>query len=114
MSIIVKWIVIVLALLAIPYFVGGVTVTSFGVAVVAGAVLVFIDLIIKPIVKILTLPINIITLGLFSLVVNAIFFYFVGDIVSGFEVASFQAAFWGALIVSVVSWFAGKISHHND
>jgi len=113
MSIIVKWIVVVLALLAIPYFISSITVSTFGVAIVAGAVLVFIDLIIKPIVKILTLPINILTLGLFSLVVNAVFFYFVGDIVEGFEVSSFQAAFWGALIVSVVSWFAGKISKNE-
>jgi putative membrane protein len=84
-------------------------VDGIGVAVIVGAVLGFINLIVKPIISLLTLPITILTLGLFSLVVNAALFYFVGRVVEGFTIDSFVAAFWGALIISVINWFANKV-----
>ncbi len=109
MRALVHWLILTLAVLAVPYFIEGIEVNSIIVAVIVGACLAFINMVIKPIISILTLPINIITLGLFSLVVNAILFYLVSKVVSGFTIESFVSAFWGALVVSVINWFAGKV-----
>lgn len=109
MSIFFRWLILILAVIASAYFVDGITMVGFLPAVVAGAVLVFIHTIIKPIVKILTLPINLITLGLFSLVLNGLFFWFAAEVVNGFSVGGFMDAFWGAIIVSVLNWLADKV-----
>lgn len=112
--ILLRWFVITLAVFALPYFVAGIAVNSIVTAVIVGACLVFINLIVKPIVSLLTLPINIITLGLFSLVINAVFFWMVARIVTGFTVDSFRAAFIGALVIAVVSWIVGRIAKHDE
>ncbi len=109
MKILIHWLILSLAVLAVPYFVTGIHIGGIGVAIIVGAVLGFINLVIKPVISLLTLPLNVITLGLFSLIVNAILFYFVGRVVEGFSIDSFTAAFWGALIVSVINWFANKV-----
>ena len=95
------------------YIVPGITIRDFYSALVAALVLGLINALIKPILLLLTLPINIITLGLFTFVLNALLFWFASTIVKGFGVADFAAAFWGALCLSVVSWlthilFGGK------
>ena len=109
MKIVIHWLILTLAILAVPYFIDGIIVSSIGVAIIVGAVLAFINLVVKPVIKILTLPINILTLGLFSLIVNAALFYFVGEVVDGFTIASFMSAFWGALIISIINWFANRV-----
>jgi putative membrane protein len=109
MKTLIHWLIITLAVLATPYVINGVHVDSLLTAVVVGAVLGFINMIIKPVISVLTLPINILTLGLFSLIINGLFFWFVAHIISGFHVATFTAAFWGALIVSVLNWIGSKV-----
>ncbi len=109
MKILLHWLILTLAVIASQYVVPGISVNTFMTAVVVAAILAFINMIIKPIVGILTLPINILTLGLFSLVLNALFFWGVAYIVTGFHVSGFQAAFFGSLIVSVLNWIADKI-----
>lgn len=109
MNLFFRWLMLILAVIASAHFVAGISVAGVLPAVIAGAVLVFIHLIIKPIVKILTLPITIITLGLFALVLNALFFWFVSDIVTGFDVASFTSAIWGSLIVSILNWLTDRV-----
>lgn len=94
----------VLAVLAADYLVAGIHVDTVVTALIAGAALTIIQIIVKPIVKILTLPITLITLGLFLLVLNALFFWFVSSLVPGMTVDSFVAAFLGSLIVSVLNW----------
>ena len=100
---------LILAVIASAYFVEGITVVGILPAVIAGAVLIFIHTIIKPIIKILTLPINILTLGIFALVLNALFFWFVSTVVSGFSVDVFVDAIWGSVIVSLLNWLADKV-----
>lgn len=100
---------LILAVIASAYFVEGITLVGILPAVIAGAVLVFIHTIIKPVIKILTLPINILTLGIFSLVLNGLFFWFVSTVVSGFSVDNFVDAIWGSVIVSVLNWLADKV-----
>lgn len=100
---------LILAVIAAAYFVSGIEVVGVLPAIIAGAVLVFIHTIIKPIIKILTLPINILTLGIFSIVLNGLFFWFVSTIVSGFSVESFTDALWGSVIVSILNWLSDKV-----
>lgn len=109
MNLFFRWLMLILAVIASAYFIDGINVAGILPAVIAGAVLVFIHSIVKPIVKILTLPINLLTLGLFALILNALFFWFVSGVVSGFSVENFTDALWGSVIVSVLNWFADKV-----
>src|SRR4030043_1234980 len=99
----VRWVINALLLMLLPYIVPGVNITGFFAALVTALVLALINAIIKPILIILTLPINILTLGLFPLVINGLLFWFVGSVIKGFEVAGFWPAFWAALVYSVIS-----------
>ncbi len=108
MKIILHWIILTLAVIASQYVVPGIHVNTFLTALVVAAILAFINTIIKPIISILTLPINILTLGIFSLILNALFFWGVAYVVAGFAVSGFAAAFWGSLIVSIINWIAGQ------
>jgi putative membrane protein len=109
--ILLRWFITTLAIFALPFFVAGITVSSILTAVLVGACLVFINMVIKPIVGILTLPLNILTLGLFSIILNGAFFWFVAQIIKGFTVASFTSAIIGALVISIINWI---ISHFID
>ncbi len=94
--------VTVLAILLAAYIVPGIEVAGFYAAVIAALVLGAINLTLRPILFLLTLPINLLTLGLFTFVINALLFWFVASFIEGVEVAGFVPAFIGALIISVV------------
>ena len=83
------------------------SVTSLYALAVAGLVLGFVNAIVRPILVLLTLPITIVTLGLFYFVVNGLAFALAALVVPGFEVTSLLWAMLGALVVSIVSWFTG-------
>jgi putative membrane protein len=102
--ILLRWFITTLAIFALPYFVAGISVNSILTAVIVAACLVFLNMVVKPVITLLTLPLNIMTLGLFSLVINAIFFWFVARIITGFTVATFTAALIGSLVIAVISW----------
>jgi len=87
------------------YIVPGITVTNFYAALIAALVLGLVNALIKPVILVLTLPFNILTLGLFTLVINALLFWFASTVVKGFSVAGFWPAFWGALAMWVANWF---------
>jgi putative membrane protein len=76
---------------------------NFGTALVAALVLAFVNALIKPILILLTLPINLLTLGLFILVINALMFWLVSAIVKGFYISGFWPAFFAALVFSIFS-----------
>jgi putative membrane protein len=114
MQLLIRLLVNALAILLVAYFVPGVAVSSFLTALVVALVLGLLNVIIKPILVILTLPINILTLGLFTLVINALLFWFASTFISGFSVSGFAAAFFGALIVSAVNFFAHRLITDND
>ena len=82
----------------------GIRVSSFGVALLAGLILGFVNAIIKPILFVLTLPFTIVTLGLFIFVVNAICLALVAWLVPGLTIRGFPAAFFGAIVISLISW----------
>jgi len=103
----IHWLVVAIGLAAAAYLVPGVNVSS-GAALVFGAlVLGFVNAVVKPVMILLTLPLTVLSLGLFYFVVNAAAFALAAALVPGFSVASFWAALFGALVVSLVSWFVG-------
>lgn len=97
------WLLNAVALLAVAYLLPGIAVASFGSAMIAALVLGLLNTLIKPILVFLTLPITILTLGLFLLVINALVFWFAGSILSGFKVNGFWWAMIGALLYTVIS-----------
>ncbi len=114
MQLIFRLLINALAILAVAYFVPGVAVTGFYTALIVALVLGLLNVIIKPILLILTLPITILTLGLFTFVINALLFWFVGTVIKGFTVEGFVPAFIGALIVTVIGWVGQSITSKND
>ncbi len=104
--IIIKWLLLSASVFLAAYIIPGITVTGWTVALIAGLVLGFINLFIKPVLTILTIPINIITLGVFGIILNALLFWAVEYFVVGFDVANLLAAILGSILVSIVMWFA--------
>jgi putative membrane protein len=113
MKIILHWILISVSVLLASKIIDGVSLDPIWMALVVGACLTLFNMFIKPIIKILTLPLNIITFGLFSLVVNGGVFWYLGTIIDGFIVESFWFAFLSALIVSVLNWMLSKVFHFD-
>ena len=101
MKLIVKWLLSAAALLAVAYIYSGVQVTSFTAALIAAFVIGLFNTILRPILVILTLPVTVITLGLFLFVINALMFWSAAALMDGFKVSGFAAALIGSLIYSV-------------
>jgi putative membrane protein len=109
MGFLLHWAIVAAALWVAAYLVPGVVVRSVTALLIAALVLGLVNALVRPVLTILTLPITILTLGLFYLVVNAAAFGLAAALVPGFEVAGFGSAVIGALLVSVVSWVLGGI-----
>ena len=105
---IIHWVVSAAAILIAAYLIPGVTVNLLG-AIVLAVVLALINVFLKPLITLLTLPINIVTLGLFSLVVNALLIMLAAMIVPGFAVDGFWAAFFFAIVVSLITALFGGL-----
>lgn len=103
----IHWLVVAIALWLTANVVSGVIVRSWPALLVAALVLGFVNAIIRPILVILTLPITVLTLGLFYLIVNAAAFALAASLVPGFDVRNTTAAILGALVTSIISWFIG-------
>ena len=105
MVIIINWFISALAILVTAYLLPQVSVKSFFTAVVLAVVLGLINAIIRPILLILTLPVNILTLGLFTFVINALMIMLADFLTPGFEVANFGWALLFSLVLTVINWF---------
>ena len=99
-----RWAILTAAILAASYFLDGIHVRSVVSALAAAAILGVVNVIFRPIILILTLPVNILTLGLFTFVINALLLWGVSGLIPGFDVRGFWPALWGSIIISVVSW----------
>lgn len=99
-----RWLMLTVAIVISSYLVDGIAVSGFLPAVFAAAVLGILNAFFRPIVLILTLPINILSLGLFTFVINAIMLKMASSIIPGFLVHGFWAAVLGALLISIISW----------
>lgn len=103
MTLLLVWILNAVALLVVAYVLPGITVASFGSALLAAVVLGLLNMLIKPLLVVLTLPLTVVTLGLFLLIINALLFWFAGSILEGFKVNGFWWAFAGAIVYSIVT-----------
>ena len=111
--ILLNWLVSALAFLALPYIVSGISVKGFAVALVLALLWGLINITIKPILVILTLPLNLLTLGIFTFVINGFLLWILGGIVKGFEVHGFLAAVLGAIVLSVIHTLTHWALHHR-
>jgi putative membrane protein len=104
MGLLLVWALNAVALLLVPYVIPGVHIESFYSALVGVLVLGLVNTVVRPIFVLLTLPVTLLTLGLFLFVINALMFWLVGGILSGFRVDGFFSALFGSIIYSVASW----------
>ena len=102
LKLILKWLLSAAALLGVAYIYGGVSVASFGTAMVAALIIGLMNMLVRPILVVLTIPVTLITLGLFLFVLNALMFWAVSGLVSGLQVMGFGAALLGSLIYSAL------------
>lgn len=109
MRLVLLWIINALALLALPYFFDSIRVDSVYAALVAALALGLINAVIRPLLLMLTLPLTILTLGLFIFVINGLLFWFAASFVTGFHVAGFWPAVFGAIVYSLISWAASML-----
>lgn len=103
MKLIIKWLLSAAALLAVAYLYSGVVLTGYTSALIAAFVIGLFNTLLKPILVVLTLPVTLITLGLFLFVINALMFWAAASVLDGFKVNGFVAALIGSLIYSVMS-----------
>lgn len=102
-NILVNWILSAFCLYLLSFLFSGISFTSFKTALIAAIVLGLVNAFIKPVLSILSLPINILTLGLFSLVINALMLYLTSNLISGFKINSFGTAFFAAIVLSLLN-----------
>ncbi len=118
-GILIRWLILTAAIMSASYLLDGIQVSGFLTALLAAAILGFLNVFFRPILLILTLPLNIFTLGLFTFVINAFLLMMVSGVIQGFSVKDFWAALWGSLIISVVNavlslFVSDKKVHHKS
>lgn len=104
MRLLVTWLINAAALFALPYLMQSVRVENFKTALVAALVLGLVNVLIRPILVLLTLPVTVLTLGLFIFVINGLLFWAVANFVGGFQVSGFWSAMGAAILYSLISW----------
>ncbi|WP_136513334.1 phage holin family protein [Geomonas edaphica] len=109
MGLIIKWLLNGVAIVITAYLLPGVSLTGFGAALITALVLGLINTFIKPVLMLLTLPLNILTLGLLTFVINALLIMLTSALVSGFSVHGFGWALLFSLVLSIVSYILNVI-----
>ena len=110
MNFVIKWLVATLAIIITAYLLPGVMIDSLWAAFIAALVLGIINVILKPILVILTLPINFLTLGLFTFVINALLVMLASWLVPGFGVDGFLWALWFSIVIAILNFFLNQIT----
>jgi len=109
-----RWALTAMALLVVPEIVPGVSVQSYGWALVCAVFLGLANALIRPVLLLITLPITLLTLGLFTLVINGLMFWMVASLLEGLSVTGFGAAFWGALVYAVLTWVINVVLRESS
>ena len=104
MKFILSWLLNAVALLVVAHFIPDIHMSGFDVALIAAVLIGLVNMLIRPILVVLTLPITLLTLGLFILVINGFLFWLVGRYLDGFEVSTIMAGILGAIAYSLISW----------
>ena len=108
-GLLIRWVISALGLLLIANVIEGISVQGFGAALVAILVLGVANAVVRPILRVLTLPLTIITLGLFTFVLNGLILYMVASVVYGFQVDGFLPAIVATILLSIISALANKL-----
>jgi len=103
-GIVIRWLILTVAIMFASYILDGIQVKGFFTALFAAAILGILNAFFRPILIILTLPINILSLGLFTFIINAMLLKMASGVISGFQVYGFWSAVFGSLLISAVSW----------
>jgi len=109
MRLLLVWVLNAIALLGVAYIYPGVQVQDWKAAAIAALVLGLVNTLVKPLLVLLTLPVTILTLGLFLFVLNALLFWGVAEILPGFHVSGFWAAVLGAILYSIIGWALSQL-----
>ena len=113
MQLLVVWLLHALALLAVAYILPSIDVSGPIHALVAAALIALVNILVRPIFVLFTLPVTLLTLGLFILVINGLLFYLVGAVLEGFEVRSVWSGILGAVLYSLISWALSALVFGN-
>ena len=109
MRLVLVWLINAAALFLLQYVFPWVTVDSFVTALIAALVLGLINTLIRPLLVLLTLPVTLLTLGLFIFVINGLLFWWVGSFIQGFHVSGFWSGVFGAIVYSLISWVLSSL-----
>lgn len=109
MNVIIRWILFALLIMLIAWVIPGITITGFISALIVVVILSIVNVLIRPIVQFISLPLNVLTLGIFSLIINALLFLLVAKFSPGFQIDGFWSGFFGALILSIMTPLIDKI-----
>jgi putative membrane protein len=104
MRLLLTWLLNAIALIAVAYLLPTVHVSSFGSALIAALVLGLVNTLIRPLLVLLTLPVTLLTLGLFYFILNGLLFWGVGSVLEGFEVGGFWSGVLGGLLYGIIAW----------
>jgi putative membrane protein len=114
-GILIRWLTTTAAIVATAYLLDGIQVSGFFSAIFAGAMLGILNAFFRPIALLLTLPINILSLGLFTFIINALMLKMASGLIPGFDVYGFWTAIFGSLLISVISWLLNAfIGEHGS
>ena len=108
-GIVVRWLILTAAIMFASYLISGIHISGFFSAFFAAAILGILNVFFRPILFILTLPINIMTLGLFTFLLNALILKMASGVIPGFEVHGFWSAVFGALVISAFNWILNSL-----
>ncbi len=109
-----RWLISGASLLLVSYLVPGIQVDGFFYALIAAAVLGVLNAVVRPILILLTLPLTILTLGLFILIINGLMLLLLPSLIHGIHIQGFWPAFWGSLILTVIGWLTSSfINEHG-
>ena len=109
MKILLGWAINALCLLALPYLVPAVKLSGFGTALLVALVLGLLNIFIRPLLFVLTLPITLLTLGLFTFVINGLMFWLAARLIDGFAITNFGWAILAAVVYSLISWAVSSL-----
>lgn len=114
MKFIIRWLLSAISLILVSYFIPGITFDSFLSVLMAALILGIINATIRPIILILTIPVNILTLGFFTFIINALMLWLVSMMLSGFDITDFYQAIWGALIYWIINWIINLLFENGN
>lgn len=109
-----RWMITTVAVMITPAFIGGIRYDTVGSLIGAALLLGILNAFVRPVLLILSAPLILVTLGFFILIVNALLLRFVPSVVIGFHVNDFGSAFWGALVISIISWILSAFFRGSD